>query len=372
MKKVGLLGGGQLGKMILPHAHRLDIQITVLDSADCVCAEMTHHHIVGDFKNPEDVKKLADQDAVTIEIEHVSVEGLRKLEAQAVRVAPSSMIVELIQDKGLQKKFLKDQKIPTATFEIKRLSETDIFSNDVVVKLCRGGYDGKGVWIPKDGQSVPMGFQTEVVIEPKIEIEKEVSVIVARCSSGAMATYPVVEMVFNSELNLIDSTFCPANITQEQSQQATELAQKVAQKLEIVGVLAVEMFITKEGKLLVNELAPRVHNSGHFTIEACYTDQFEQHLRAVANLPLGKCDLREPGMTINIIGAAGYTGETTVSGLDKILEIPKVYVHLYGKNDCRPGRKMGHVTILGDREHCLKIKKEVEKWLVVKGMEKLA
>ncbi|GAB4013988.1 MAG: 5-(carboxyamino)imidazole ribonucleotide synthase [Bdellovibrio sp.] len=371
MKKLGILGGGQLGKMIIPHAHRLDFDVTILDSANAVCSGLTHHHIVGDFKSSEDVKKLVHQDVVTVEIEHISIEGLKYLEANAVRVAPSSHVLEIIQDKGLQKKFLKENKIPTSDFEIKRLSQTDIPGDQVVVKLCRGGYDGRGVWVPKADEMTPAGFATEVVVEKKVAIEKEISVLVARSARGEIAIYDVVEMLLDSRLNLMDSTFSPARIDSSLAVQAKELAQKVIEKIEMIGLMAVEMFISKEGKLLINELAPRVHNSGHFSIEACYTDQFEQHLRAISNLPIGNPALRESGMTVNLIGASGFSGETVVEGLDKVMGLKNVYPHLYGKMDCRPGRKMGHVTILGDFEYCMKTKEEVLKWLVVRGKEKL-
>lgn len=370
MKKLGILGGGQLGKMIMPHAHRLDFEVTILDSKDAICRDLAHHHVVGNFNELSDVMKLKEMDYVTIEIEHVSVEGLKALEAANIFVAPSSSVVEIIKDKGLQKQFLKSNHIPTSDFAIKKLIEGEVIDRDIVVKLCRGGYDGKGVWVAKKGEKVPKLFAAEVVLEEKVAIAKEISVLVARSFDGEMAVYPLVEMVLDPKLNLMDSTFAPARIDQKISETAKELAKKVASKLNMVGLMAVEMFLDKNSNILINEIAPRVHNSGHFTIEAAYTDQFEQHLRAVSKMPLGNTDLRESAMTVNLIGKEGYSGTTVVEGLDKILKLKNVFPHLYGKMDCRPGRKMGHVTILGDFEYCQKMKEEVQKWLVVRGNQK--
>lgn len=372
MKKLGILGGGQLGKMMLPHSSRLDLQVTVLDSEDCLCRIGADHHLVGEFTKQADVEKLGDQDFVTVEIENVSVEGLQTLERKGVKVSPSSHVLKILQDKGLQKTFLKENNFPTSAFKIKKIQTQEILEQDLVVKQCRGGYDGKGVWLGKKSQSIPEHFmELEVVLEEKVDVKTELSILVARAFDGQIEFFPLVEMIFDSTLNLIDSTFAPARVSTEVSLKAKELAASLAHKLEMVGVMAVELFLDHQDRLLINEIAPRVHNSGHFSIEACTTDQFEQHIRAVTGLPLGTTQLRESAMTINLIGAEGFEGETVVEGLEEILKHSKVYPHLYGKKQCRPSRKMGHITVLGEINHCNNIKKEVKKWLVVRGKQKL-
>jgi 5-(carboxyamino)imidazole ribonucleotide synthase len=369
--KLGILGGGQLGLMMMPHLQRLGIISVILDGESAVAKVLSQEHRLGDFKNDDDVQKLDDCDVVTVEIEHVNIKGLEKLLEKGVQVHPSPAVLQLIQDKFLQKSFFIERGIPTSTFEKRILEANEVLGNAVVVKQCRGGYDGKGVWVPAEKEVVPESFQTEVLIEEKITLDCEIAVLVARGITGEVKTYPAVEMVFDSTLNLIDSTFCPARITKKISDQALSLAAKIVEELDYVGLMAVEMFVDKNQKILVNELAPRPHNSGHFSIEGCYVDQFEQHIRAVCSLPLGSSELREEAMTINLIGEEGYVGETLVEGLEELSRLEKVYLHLYGKKDCRPGRKMGHITILGAFEHCQKLKEEVKKCLKVKGSQKL-
>ncbi len=365
--KLGILGGGQLGGMLLGPAHNLAIETTILDAKSAPATALSHNHIEGDFNKAEDVKKLAHLDIVTVEIENVSIEGLSFLESKGVKVFPGPTTLKIIQDKGLQKKFLNDLELPIAEFEVSKLSAEDSFKEDKILKLCRGGYDGKGVLKLKTGFSVPAQFATDVVIEKVIPIEKEISLLAARSKNGDIKTYPLIEMVFNKKLNLIDSTFCPANLGDDYNlyeKQAQKIARSILDTLEYVGIMAIEMFIDTNGNLIVNELAPRPHNSGHFSIEACYTSQFEQHIRAIMGYSLGSTSLREPAMTFNLVGS-GESGVADYQGIEKLGILSKVFPHLYGKKESRAGRKMGHITLLGSFEHCIKIKEKVEKWVTV-------
>jgi 5-(carboxyamino)imidazole ribonucleotide synthase len=370
--KLGILGGGQLGRMMMPHAHRLGIHVTVLDAPDAVCGGIAHRHIHGNFRKAEDVEKLSDCDVVTVEIEDVSLEGLAKLEALGVRIVPSIKALTTIQDKGTQKDFFSNYQIPTAPYELRNLSGVESLDRPAVLKLRRGGYDGRGVIVLRAGEKIPQLFQTQVVVEECIEIATELAVLVANNGEGETRVYTPIEMVFDPKLNLIDSTFIPGRFKEAIAGRATEIALKIAKELSFQGLLAVEMFLTKAGDLLVNELAPRPHNSGHGTIEACYTDQFEQFLRAVLSLPLGEVAVRASAMTLNLLGEEGFEGETQIEGLEKTLSLSQTYLHLYGKVNCRPGRKMGHVTILGDFNHTMEMKKKVQTWLKLKGKKPLS
>jgi len=350
--RIGVLGGGQLGLMMIQAAIDLDLKVEVMDPSEkAPCAKFTHRFVQGDLNDAESVFQFGkDLDIVTIEIEHVSVEGLRKLEKSGVKVIPKPDHIALIQDKGLQKQFFKDNKIPTSDFILIE-ADGDISSLGlpIVQKLRTGGYDGRGVQILKTSADiVERGFAEACVLEKAVDIDKELGVIVARNSLGKTSIFPVVESVFDPKVNLVSSLIAPANIDENTAAKAQALALQVLEAMDFEGLMAVELFLDSDGALLVNEVAPRTHNSGHHTIEANKTSQFAQHLRAVVGLPLGDVSLlhNAAGM-INLLGAAGAYGTPVYEGLSEAQSIPGVHPHLYGKSDVKPYRKMGHVTVTG-------------------------
>lgn len=350
---IGILGGGQLGKMFLQKAFDFNIDFFVLDpDANCSCSKICKNFSVGDFKDFDTVYNFGKQvDLITIEIEHVNIEALEKLEKEGKKVFPQPAVLRIIQDKGLQKEFYKQNNIPTSPFVLVDNRE-DIHQHKILLpvmqKMRKGGYDGKGVKPIKTENDISNAFDAPSVLEAFADIAMEISVIVARNESGEKKTFPVVEMVFNPEVNLVDNLLSPARISAALEKQAEEIALKIADKLKIVGVLAVEMFITKAGEILVNEMAPRPHNSGHHTIEANITSQYEQHLRAIMNWPLGDTSIIKPSVMLNLLGHRDYSGEAILSGLDEVLKVSGVKPHWYGKNTTKPFRKMGHITILGE------------------------
>ena len=347
--KLGILGGGQLGKMFIQEAVNYNVNVSILDpSADAPCSKLAAEFVVGDFNDYNTVLQFGKtMDVLTIEIEHVNVEALKKLEADGVKVFPQPHIIELIQDKGLQKEFYQKNGIATSAFE---LVENRPQANQlpIVQKLRKGGYDGRGVQVLKTEADLENAFSGPCVLEELIDIEKEISVIVARNEKGEVKTFPAVELEFNPKANLVEFLFSPASISKSKKIEARNLAIQVAESLNIVGLLTVEMFLTEEGELLVNEIAPRTHNSGHHTIEANFTSQFEQHLRSILNLPLGKTEVMIPAVMINILGEPGHTGPVTYQGLDALMKTPGVNVHLYGKTTTKPFRKMGHITVINE------------------------
>lgn len=346
---LGILGGGQLGRMFIQEAASYNVNIAVLDpQKDAPCAAIASQFVVGDFNDYETVLQFGkNKDLITIEIEHVNVEALKILESQGVKIYPQPQVIELVQDKGLQKQFYLDHEIPTAPFKLIG-SKKEITDFPIVQKLRKGGYDGKGVNVLVDAEDLKDSFDGPCVLEELIDIEKELSVIVARNANGEVKTFPAVELAYNDKANLVEFLFSPANIAKSKKAEARDLATEVAEKLDIVGLLAVEMFLTKSGELLVNEIAPRTHNSGHHTIEANFTSQFEQHLRAILNMPLGKTEIMIPAVMVNILGEPGHVGKATYQGLNTILKTPGVHLHLYGKTNTKPYRKMGHVTIINE------------------------
>jgi len=347
--KLGILGGGQLGRMFIQEAISYNVRVAILDpNKDAPCATLADEFVVGDFNNYQDVIDFGkDKDVVTIEIEHVNVAALKDLEKSGVKVFPQPHIIELVQDKGLQKEFYKKNNIPTSEYLLIE-EKSEIKSLPIVQKLRKGGYDGRGVQVLKTEKDLSVAFDGPCVLEELVDIDKEISVIVARNEDGEVRTFPAVELEFNPKANLVEFLFSPADIDKRKKAEARDLAVEVAVKLEIVGLLAVEMFYTKDGKLLVNEIAPRTHNSGHHTIEANFTSQFEQHLRSVLNMPLGKTEVMIPAVMVNLLGEPGHTGKVTYEGLNKILKTPGVHLHLYGKTNTKPYRKMGHVTIINE------------------------
>lgn len=350
-KILGILGGGQLGRMVIQSAINYNIDIHILDpDPNAPCKDICQNFIQGkltDFDTVYDFGKNCD--VITIEIENVNTEALQKLADEGKEVFPQPHIIKMIQDKRLQKEFYKKNKIPTADF-ILTADKEEVKANSgflpAVNKLGREGYDGRGVQVLKNTEDLEKAFDAPGLLEKLIEFDQELSVIVARNKKGETLAFPAVECSFHPTANLVEFLFAPANISPEIEEKAKYLAFQVIEKLEMVGILAVEMFVTRPGEILVNEIAPRPHNSGHHTIEANFTSQFEQHLRSVLNMPLGNTDLRCPAAMVNLLGEDGFTGNAIVEGLDEAISQKGVYVHLYGKKITKPFRKMGHVTIL--------------------------
>jgi len=345
--RVGILGGGQLGRMMIREAIDLDIHISVLDpSRSCSCATYANEFVEGSFNDYHTVRAFgANMDVITVEIEHVNTDALKDLRAEGKRVYPQPEILEMIRDKGLQKQFYADNGFPTSPFNLVH-GKADIATFPIVQKARTGGYDGKGVVILKNVNDLDKAFDLPSVLEQPVNIDKEIAVLVARNPQGETAVYPVVEMVFDPQANLVDNLISPARISDKLKHEAENLALTLVEKLGYVGILAVEMFLDKQGHILINEIAPRPHNSGHHTLEACLTSQFEQHLRAICGLPLGSTKQFQPACMINLLGAEGHQGTVIYQGLDQALANEGVFVHLYGKKETKPFRKMGHITVL--------------------------
>ena len=351
---LGILGGGQLGKMLLTETLKYDIRTIVLDpSAEAPARFGCHSFFQGDLMDYDTVYQFGKQaDLVTFEIENVNVDALERLESEGIKVYPTPKSLRIIQDKGAQKAFYKAHGIPTAPFEpfpSPALLATAVaegrWTYPFVWKSTRFGYDGNGVKIvrnPQDLHALPEG---PCIAELCADIDKELAVIVARSPKGEVATYPVVEMEFHPEANQVEYVLCPARIAETISDQARKIALQVAEAFGSIGLLAVELFLTKEGEIWVNEVAPRPHNSGHYSIEASYTSQFEQHLRAILNLPLGSTESKVAGVMVNLVGAEGYAGDVIYEHIENVLSLQGVTPHIYGKRQTRPFRKMGHITI---------------------------
>jgi len=351
--QLGILGGGQLGRMVIQEAINYNVNIHILDpDKNAPCRKLCNHFECGSLSDYDTVYNFGKGlDMVTIEIEKVNVDALEALEEEGVLVYPQSRVIRLIQDKGMQKQFFKQNDIPTSAFQL--ISNKEALSNanltiPYVQKLRKDGYDGKGVKMIRTADDLAVAFEEPSIIEEIVDFEKEIAVIVARNDKGEVKTFPMVEMEFNPQANLVEFLISPSTYSDEIQVKAEELAKKIANNLQIVGLLAVEMFLTKEGDILVNELAPRPHNSGHQTIEGNYTSQFAQHLRAIFNLPLGNTDARSTAVMINLLGEEGYEGLAKYEGVEEVLAMDGVYIHLYGKKYTKPFRKMGHVCIVND------------------------
>ncbi|MCF8460692.1 MAG: 5-(carboxyamino)imidazole ribonucleotide synthase [Flavobacteriales bacterium] len=350
--KLGILGGGQLGRMLIQETINLDVDVHVLDpDPDAPCRDIAHAYTNGSFKDYDTVLAFGKaMDVLTIEIEHVNVDALEVLEKQGVKVYPQPNVIRLIQDKGAQKEFYAEHGIPTSDYRLIGENEakdhTDFFP--VFQKLRTGGYDGKGVQSLKSAADISKAFSEPSVLEKAVDLEKELSVIVARNTSGEVKTFPTVELEFNPVANLVEFLFSPANVSDEVEKISQEIAKTIAEKLEIVGLLAVELFLDKQGNVLVNEIAPRPHNSGHQSIEGNYTSQFMQHVRAILNISLGNTEIVKPSVMVNVLGEDGFSGEAKYEGLEEILAMKGVNVHLYGKRFTKPFRKMGHVTVIAE------------------------
>ncbi len=370
--RLGVLGGGQLGRMMIQSAVDFDARVEVMDpSPDAPCRFLTHRFVQGDLNDADAVEKFGSGlDCLTIEIENVSVEGLRRLEAQGVRVIPKPDHLAIIQDKGLQKQFFADHGIPTSPFQlIADANEVGAMGFPIVQKMRKGGYDGKGVKVLKNVADASKAFQSPSLLEKAVRIHKELSVIVARNSMGETQCFPVVEAVFDPVANLVDYLIAPADISIEEAQTAERIVIQVAECMEFEGLLAVELFLDTEGHIVVNEVAPRTHNSGHHTIEANITSQFEQHLRTVLDLPLGSTAPVHPvGAMVNVVGAADARGLPDYRGIDAALATEGVHPHLYGKSQVKPFRKMGHVTITGEtRQEVIERMMRIREQLAVEG-----
>ena len=347
--RFGILGGGQLGRMLIQEAISYDIHVHTMDlNSTDPSATIATTHTVGDINAYDDVLRFGkDKDVISVEIENVNIEALKELESNGVKVFPQPRVLEIIKDKGLQKQFFLDNNIPTSAFELTTETTDDNYLDSkipFVHKLRTGGYDGRGVELIRGTEDLKNTFKAPSILEELIPFEKELSVIVARNESGETAVYQTVECEFN-EVNLVAFLFSPADITSDVEQRATELAIDVINKLGMVGILEVELFLMNDGTLYVNEVAPRPHNSGHHTIECNVTSQFEQHMRAVLNLPLGSTEMIREGAMINLLGEVGHTGRAIYQGLEDVLRLPGVHVHLYGKVDTKHNRKMGHITV---------------------------
>jgi len=366
VKKIGILGGGQLALLMLPFIKSLGFKSVVLDEKHSPCIDSADEFREGDFTNSSDCQKLNDCDVVTFEIENISLAGLKEL-ARTTQVYPAPSVLELIQNKRTQKAFLKENHIKTSDFHVSILNE-EVELKNKVIKLTTGGYDGKGVWIPKPDQPIHEHFQDkECVIEDRINIDKEIAVVCSRSVSGAIVIYEAVEMVMDAELNLLDYQFNPSTVSKEIQNQASVVATKILELLDYVGTLAIEFFVDTSGELWVNELAPRVHNSGHNTLESAPCSQFENHIRAISGLALGASTPSKPSLTMNLLGS-GAAGPTKTVINDELAE--NIHVHLYNKKESRPGRKMGHVTVLGNIKDLIQNKANIRDQITISGEQK--
>ena len=373
--KLGILGGGQLGKMMLYTTRKFDIRTKVLDPSPEAPAQYGANEFqVGSLQDYDTVMAFAaDCDTVCIEIEAVNVQALRDLRAQGKKVHPNPDSLELIQDKTKQKQFYADHNIPTSRFEMvsgkaEFEAARDRWPIPFVWKAATGGYDGFGVVVCRSEEDVQHIPDAPGMLEAFVDFELEVSVIVARNESGEVKTFPVADQEFHPTANQVEYVLCPSVLTQEMQRKAEEIAISTAEAYDICGLLAVELFVTADGEILVNEVAPRPHNSGHHTIEACYTSQFEQHVRAVLDLPLGSTELKAAGVMANLVGAEGYSGDVLYQGYDELLGEPGVNIHIYGKAQTRPFRKMGHVTVVAkDRDEARKRAEWAKNSILVKS-----
>ena len=371
--KLGILGGGQLGRMLLAETQKFDIHTAVLESnKNAPCAAICNEFVLGDLLDFEAVYNFGKKvDLLTIEIENINLDALDRLEAEGVKIFPKPKDLRIIQSKARQKKFYLEHHIPTAAFhhfehldELRHSFENIDITFPFVWKAARFGYDGNGVKIVRNSTDLNSLPNEECIIEELIPFKNELAVIVAKNEGGETKTYPVVEMEFHPEANQVEYVICPARINANIAKKAREIALKVVNDLDFIGLLAVEMFQTETDEILVNEVAPRPHNSGHYSIEASYTNQFEQHLRSILNLPLGATASKVAGIMVNLVGEEGFSGEVIYQNIEKIIKIDGVTPHIYGKKETRPFRKMGHVTIVNSeidiaREIAQKVKETI-------------
>ncbi len=368
--RLGVLGGGQLGRMLLTETQKYDIFTVILDGDQhAPCSEICNEFHHGSLMDYDTVYAFGKQvDVLTIEIEHVNIDALKKLAEEGLKIFPQPEVLEIIQHKGRQKDFFKENNIPTAPYQ--RFSSENEFNQasdfPFVWKSAQFGYDGTGVKVIRSADDLKGLPHVDCITEELIPFKNELAVIVARNESGEIKTYPVVEMEFHPAANQVEYVLCPARIDDQVAEKAREIALNVADAFGIVGLLAVEMFQTEDDQILVNEVAPRTHNSGHYSIEASYTSQFEQHLRSILDLPLGDTDNKVAGIMVNLVGEEGYSGPVVYENMNEILAIDGVTPHIYGKKQTRPFRKMGHVTIVNeDMDEARKIAERVKETIHV-------
>ncbi len=351
--RLGILGGGQLGRMFIQEAININVGVDILDpDPDAPCKHLARQFTVGDLKDYDTVYAFGqNKDLLTIEIEHVNVDALETLEKEGVKVYPQPRVLRIVQDKGLQKQFYHRNNIPTAPYTlVQNKAELKAHTGyPLIQKLRKGGYDGKGVVHLKAADQLEHAFDAPSILEDLVDFKTEISVIVARNARGEMVHYPVVDMEFNPEANLVEFLFAPSQLSGTIEKEAIRIAYTLTEALDFVGIVAVEMFVTQDNRVLVNEIAPRPHNSGHHTIEANVTSQYGQHLRAILNLPLGSTAMILPSVMVNLLGEQGYTGEARYIGLEETLATEGAFVHLYGKKSTKPFRKMGHVTVISKK-----------------------
>lgn len=373
--KLGIIGGGQLGKIMSQKAKKMGFHVTILDPTfNCPAAQVSDKHIMGGFHDKAKLEQLVQEtDVTTFELEHVDTSILKELFDHGHIIHPSPYIIELIQNKYEQKKLLDEKGIPVPAYKnVENDEDLAAFGFPVIQKAKMGGYDGKGVQMLKTEADLDKRIQTESFIEELVDIDKELAVIVARNIVGDIKCYPIVEMLFDERTNICDIVMAPAKISKEIEAKSVEVSIKSIEALDGVGIFAVELFLTKQGEILVNEIAPRPHNSGHYTVEACATSQFEQIIRAVTNLPLGSTKLISPAVMINLLGEEGYEGEPFIEGIHDALEIPELSFHFYGKTFTKPFRKMGHVTVLDDDiDKALEKAMKAKDILKIKGSKKI-
>lgn len=366
--KIGILGGGQLGRMLIQDALKYDDEIHVLDpNEDCSCANISVF-TKGNFNDKQDVLDFGKgKDVVSIEIEHVNVEALEELEQQGIKVIPNSKIIKTIQQKILQKQFYKHHQIPSPDFQIiQSLKEEIRIGFPFVQKLNTGGYDGKGVQVIRTESEVDKMWNEPSVLENLVDIDKELSLIIAKNEQGEIKSFPVTEMVADPKLNLLDFNICPTDISDDVQNQINDIAEKFMSAANSEGLFAIELFLDKNGKIWVNETAPRLHNSGHQSQEGNANSQFEQFYRVLKNLPLADTSAFGFSGMLNIVGEENFTGPVKYEGLENVLKLPNAYIHLYGKTETKPGRKMGHINVLADsREELL------EQLIQIKAMVKV-
>ena len=373
--KLGIIGGGQLGKIMSQKAKKMGFHVTILDPTfNCPAAQVSDKHIMGGFYDKEKLEQLVQETNVTtFELEHVDTSILKELFDHGHNIHPSPYVMELIQNKYEQKKLLDEKGILVPKYkDVKCDDDLAAFGFPVIQKAKMGGYDGKGVQMLKTQADITNCLKTESFIEELVDIDKELAIIVARNIKGEIKCYPVVEMLFDERVNICDSVMAPARISKEIEDKSIEISIKSIEALEGVGIFGVELFLTKNGEVLVNEIAPRPHNSGHYTVEACATSQFEQIIRAVTNLPLGSTKLISPAVMVNLLGEEGYEGEPFIDGIHEALEIPELSFHFYGKSFTKPFRKMGHITVLDDDiDKALKKAMKAKDILKIKGSKRV-
>ena len=376
-KKIGIIGGGQLGKMILDETNKIDLEVSILDpNKNSPCKNLTKNFILGDFNDFDTVLNFGlAHDIISYEIEHINVDALDELVSRGIEVQPSPEILRIIQDKNLQKSFFKENNFPTSNFSYFN-SKNDLLNSfkkanlnfPCVWKKTKFGYDGFGVKVLNTENDLFKLPDSEMIIEDLVEFKKELSVIVAVNKKGDIKAYETVEMEFNPDSNQVEFVISPANISEDINRNAKKIAYELAKKINLIGLLAVEMFLTNDDKILINEIAPRPHNSGHFSIDACPTSQFKQHINSIMNFELGETSHQNCAVMLNLVGGNSHTGDVKYENLDLVKNQKNVYIHIYGKKITRPNRKMGHVTVICDNfASAYKKAKEIKEIIKVKS-----